>query len=151
MESVIRDVLQTVYTILFLACILCFSWETSFSLSVLNKSIQLSMFKICKWCRAYVFKIIFLPYYWHKCKSHVHFCWDPSLVRNKDKSKGNELWSFKLDKKKKRHATFLHCVIKWIVNLCYSLKLFIQKNLFKERFSDFLVLFGRTFKPKFPF
>lgn len=49
-----------VYTVLFLAYILLFSQETTFGLSVLIKSIPLSMFQI-----DLVFKIIFLPYFQH--------------------------------------------------------------------------------------
>lgn len=49
-----------VYTVLFLAYILLLSQETTFSLSVLIKSIPLSMFQI-----DLVFKIIFLPYFQH--------------------------------------------------------------------------------------
>lgn len=47
-----------VYTVLFLAYILLLSQETTFGLSVLIKSIPLSMFQI-----DLVFKIIFLPYF----------------------------------------------------------------------------------------
>jgi len=49
-----------VYTVLFLAYILLLSQETTFGLSVLIKSIPLSMFQI-----DLVFKIIFLPYFQH--------------------------------------------------------------------------------------
>lgn len=49
-----------VYTVLFLAYILLFSQETTFGLSVLIKSIPLSMFQI-----DLLFKIIFLPYFQH--------------------------------------------------------------------------------------
>lgn len=49
-----------VYTVLFLAYILLFSQETTFGLSVLIKSIPVSMFQI-----DLVFKIIFLPYFQH--------------------------------------------------------------------------------------
>lgn len=49
-----------VYTVLFLAYILLLSQETTFGLSVLIKSIPLSMFQI-----DLLFKIIFLPYFQH--------------------------------------------------------------------------------------
>lgn len=107
------------------------------------------MFQICKRCHGYVFKIMFLPYYWHKWKSHVHFCWDPSLVRNKDKSKGNELWSFKLDKKKACNFSSVYDRMN-CESLLFPKTVHLKNNFFKEPFSDFLALFGRTFKRKLP-